>query len=312
MRDYLLSFILFFSMIWSSCEKEVKFDFDNQERLVVFSNFSDQNDLEVLVYTTQSRLTPTETTRFLTDATVMVFSGGQLIEILNLVPADPEASTPPYYRSETLVPKVGVIYSIKVSVPGYETVTATNSIPQPVPIQAVDFSSNFIVNVEDETSVNFNIDVTIQDPQEVANYYHIIFYQEIIPYTVDEKGDSLLGEVAFLMPRSLKIGPETPAVKHFDGKSLLAKDATFNGQEVTFSVEGSYSFNPALYLPGRFLVELRTVSEAYYYYHTTLTLQQEAGEGPLSPGVVVFDNVENGFGIFAGFSSAFNFFNLKN
>lgn len=312
MRNYLLPLFLLFSLVWASCEKEVEFDFGDKERLVVFSNFSDQNDLEVLVYTTKSRLTPTESTNFLTDATVMVFSGAELLEVLDLVKEDPESGTPPYYKSNMIVPQVGVIYTIKVIVPGYETVTATNSIPIAVPIQSVQFSNNVLRDVESESAVNFKVAVTIKDPVEVENFYHVIFHQEMIPFSIGELGDTIRGPVIYTKPAQLRIDSNSPAVKYFDGKSLLAKDETFNGQVVTFSVEGSYMFNPKLFLPGRFLVELRTVSEAYYYYHSTLTIQHEAGENPLSPGVVVFDNIENGVGVFAGFSSTFDFFDLNN
>ena len=311
-RNYILPLVFFCFYFLTSCEKVVEFDFKDQEQLVVFSNFSNQNDLEVLVYTTRSRLSPTDSTRFLTDATVMVFSEGQLLELLELVPGNPEDKSPPYYRSKSLVPQAGKIYSIKVSVPGYDPVTATNSIPESVPIQSVQFSNDMIKGLEEESYFNFQVGVTIQDPAETVNFYHVIFHQELIPYVVTETGDTIKGNVFFTKPDQLTLGENTPAVKYFDGKSLLAKDETFNGKEMTFSVQGNYTFNPHQHLPGRFLVELRTVSEAYYYYHTTLTIQHEASENPLSPGVVVFDNIDNGVGIFAGYSSTFDFFNLDN
>ena len=72
-----------------------------------------------------------------------------------------------------------------------------------------------------------------------------------------------------------------------------------------------YDYDPSKYIPGDFVIELRTVSEAYYLYHITLSRQVNT-DNPLSEGVVVYDNVENGEGIFAGYSSSFNSFKLSN
>jgi hypothetical protein len=312
MRNYIIVFGVLFSCLFSSCEKEVQFNFGDQEQLVVFSNFSDQNNLQVLVYTTKSRFLPADSTRFLTDATVMVFSEGQLLEILELVPGKAEDKSPPYYHSTTITPQVGKVYSIKVSVPGYEPVTATNSIPKAVPIQSVLFSNNISRITESESDVNFSVAVTINDPAETSNYYHIIFHQELLPYVINELGDTVTGTFTYSKPMELTLNNNSPAVKHFDGNGLLTKDELFNGKQMTFSAEGLYTFNPQHFKPGRFSVELRTVSEAYYYYHSTLTVHHQSRENPLSPGVVVFNNIENGVGIFAGFSSTFDYFNLSN
>jgi len=54
---------------------------------------------------------------------------------------------------------------------------------------------------------------------------------------------------------------------------------------------------------------LRTVTEDYYLYHSTLTRQVNSGN-PLSDGVVIYDNIVNGEGIFAGYGSNTNSFKL--
>lgn len=311
-RHRYLLFILPLAIALSSCEKEVNLDFSENERLVVFSNFSDKNDLEVLVYTTKSSLSSGKIIHFPTDATVMVYSSGELLEVLELVPGNEESGIPFYYRSKSISPQIGVIYTIRVSVPGYQVVTATNSIPEAVPIQSVQFSNSLSKEIDDETSINFKAAITISDPPDVANFYHIILYQELIPFQIGESGDTILGSKIYAKPKKLLLDLGTPAVIHYDGYSLLAKDETFNGRQATFSVEGAYVFNSNVHLPGKFLVELRSVSEAYYYYHSTLTIQQEGGDGPLSPGVVVFDNIDNGVGVFAGYSSSFDYFDFGN
>jgi len=314
MRIYSLFFLLLFAASFISCEKEIDYQFNKKEKLVVFSQFTDNNSLDVLVYKTNSFETNTTTT-FVTDATVMVFSNGEFLEALDLVPANDDTSVPPFYRSLQLKPEIGKVYVIKVSVPGFDPIAAENSIPVAVPIQSVQFNSSLVEDPanDHETILDFDVSVTIQDPHDVKNYYHLIFYQQLIPYTVSNDGDTIQGNVSYAKPlKLLPKDPNLPLIKHFDNRGFLADDRTFNGQVMVFGALGSYSYDPKKFLAGDFLVELRTVSEAYFYHYSTLTLQDGVSNNPFSEGVVIFDNIENGVGIFAGYSSSFNTFRLNN
>ncbi len=314
MRNYSLFIVLCTSVCLVSCEKEIEYNFNKKEKIVVFSQFTDNNALDVLVYKTGSYET-NGTNEFVTDATVMVFSKGEFLEALDLVPANDASNAPPFYRSKELKPEIGKVYVIKVSVPGFDPVTAENSIPVAVPIQSVQFNSNQNEDPENdkETVLDFNVSVTIQDPQEVRNYYHLIFYQKLIPYTVTSSGDTIRGEVSYAKPQTLfPSDPNLPLIKNFDNRGFLAEDKTFNGQRMVFGAYGSYIYDPGKFIAGDFLVELRTVSEAYFYHYSTLTLQDGMGNNPFAEGVVIYDNIENGLGIFAGYSSSVNTFHLNN
>lgn len=314
MRNYFLYAMLLVPALFMSCEKEVDFKFNKKEKLVVFSQFTANNFLDVLVYKA-SPFNTHSSTEFVTDATVLVFSNGEFLEALELVPANDANGMPPFYRSKVLQPKTGEVYLIKVTVPGFEPITAENSIPVPVPIQSVQLTSNFTDDPSDDgiSILNFDISVTVVDPKDVRNFYHLIFHQQLISYTVTPSGDTLLGAVTYAQPRTLSPkDPNFPFIKHFDNKGFLIEDKTFNGQKVVFGATGSYVYDPRQFLPGDFLVELRTVSEAYFYHFSTLILQDELGNNPLSEGVVIYDNIVNGIGIFAGYSSSVNTFQLRN
>jgi len=292
-----------------SCEEAIDFEVNQEQRLVVVSNFSDQKVLEVFVSKTKDVLS-NEAFSYLTDATVMVFSGNELLEVLELITGDD--GRPPFYRTTQLTPQSGTVYTIKVSVPGFEPVTATSSVPMAVPIQSVDFSNTSNEDSNHDVAVNFNVVVDFQDPPGEKNYYHLVFYQELTSYLLNSEGDTLLGNRFLNTPLSVQSSdPNMPAIKYFDNRSFLLKDDTFDGQHMSLPFKGNYTYSLASSIPGNFFIELRTVTEDYYLYHSTLTRQVNSGN-PLSNGVVIYDNIVNGEGIFAGYSSNTNSFSLGN
>ena len=289
----------------------MEFDLNDEERLVIYSNFSDQQTLEVFVSKTRSVLN-TQPTTFLEDATVMVFVDNELVEILESVPAAESGDKPAFYKTLKLKPEVGVVYTIKVTVPGFDPVTATNSIPPSVPIESVAFSNTGQTEVNQSKKIKFDVSVSFVDPLEEENYYPLVFLQKLNSYTVSPEGDTILDNTIYNAP--LTVYPsnlDMPVTGYYDHRSFLIKDQFFNGEKLRLEFWGMYDYDPSKYIPGDFVIELRTVSEAYYLYHITLSRQVNT-DNPLSEGVVVYDNVENGEGIFAGYSSSFNSFKLSN
>lgn len=291
-----------------SCEDVVDLPVDSQSELVVFSNFSDQNGLEVYVYKTRSILT-NEPTEYIKDAVVKVYKGDELLEELAIVqPLDPQQN-PPFYRTNHLVPEFDVEYTIEVKVEGYKTISAKNSIPTPVNLEAVTFDPSVSAGIGEEVNVDFDISVSLQDPANIENFYHLKFYQELTPYTISAVGDTILGNPYLAFPTEVnEVNENDPPVKYESDQSFLMEDVQFDGQYITLAFTGAYSFDPSKTL-GRFKIELRTVSRAYYLYHDSLNRQNRNGN-QFGNGVVVFNNIDNGVGNFSGFTSKVNSFRL--
>jgi hypothetical protein len=292
-----------------SCEEPLETDLNNSSRLVIYSNFTSDTDLHVSVTKTRSYLTQSPI-EYISNATVFVFEGGNLIESLEFVAENPLNGKAPYYRSRKLMPQPDLVYTIKVIVPGYKTVTATNSIPKAIQIETMEFSNEISDAPKMESQVDFNLNLTINDPAIGSNFYHLVFYQEFIPFSISPEGDTLQNPVILFPVSAQANDPTTPLVTHYDKKSYLLKDESFNGKKIFLSFEGSYTFKKSQFIPGNFLVELRTVSEDYYLYYATVSRQVLAVH-PLAESVVIYKNIENGEGIFAGFSSSFNSSRLK-
>jgi hypothetical protein len=52
----------------------------------------------------------------------------------------------------------------------------------------------------------------------------------------------------------------------------------------------------------RVYVELRTITEEYYKYHSSLARQIIVRDDPFAEPVTIFNNIEGGYGNFSGFS----------
>jgi len=53
---------------------------------------------------------------------------------------------------------------------------------------------------------------------------------------------------------------------------------------------------------------LSTVSETYYKYYKSFQKHQETGDNPFSESVIVYNNIQKGLGVFAGYNSYWHTF----
>lgn len=292
-----------------ACEDVIDLPVDYEPELVVFSNFSDQNKLQVFVSKSRpiQSSTPTE---YVSDAIVNVYVEGKLIEQLTFFPADTVIGRTPYYQSLSLVPDFDKEYTIEVIVEGFETITATNSIPTPVNIEDVTFTPQLSNGKGDQVVVDFVASVSLKDPVGIENYYHIKFYQELTPFSINSTNDTLLGTPFLVFPTNVdNLDANTSSIKYNNEQSYLIKDTYFDGQHLKLNFKGKYTFDETKTLPGKFMIELRTVSKAYYLYHESLNWQSQAGVNQ-GEGDVLFNNIDNGVGNFSGFTSKYNTFKL--
>jgi hypothetical protein len=210
----------------------------------------------------------------------------------------------PFYRSASKA--TGNEYTIEVSAPGYESVTATTTIPRPVQITEIQ-SGDLMPPPSDDLMGKRAIHVRFKDPADESNYYGISIYVKI--------KDSRLG-VSLLQTLPTPLNPvyaEDYYAEDFRSGgyihqeySILFNDRLFNGLDNVFSVwcyEGTEEdVSPWSGEVQGYVVILKSISEEYYNYRVTYNLQQKAKRDPYAQPVQVFNNINNGFGIFAGYS----------
>lgn len=190
-------------------------------------------------------------------------------------------------------PKPGSTYFISVQ-SANGTATATAKMPTPF----TGSTSKVIPNGGiDQTGVPSDlVSITWNDNGAENNYYKINFFyyselaQQFLPFE-------------FTTNEQVLRSNET--IKTNDG-GYIFKDDLFNGKTQTLSAVPSFGLTSPT-APYKYLIQLRNMSEQYYKYLTTLQRYRDAQDfnsGLFTEPVVVFTNVANGLGIWAGTTMA--------
>jgi hypothetical protein len=187
---------------------------------------------------------------------------------------------------------VGRTYEIRASALDYKPVTGSSYIPVPSSVTKADVTEIMNVRGFPESVIR----VTFTDEPSTVNYYQIFLEVE------QDRLDRLTGIVSPTRSR-LSMETDDPIVQNdligYDG--IFLKDILFsNGQgSVSFKTSASNTeFYPAI------IVTLRTVSADFFNYKISSVLQADISDDPFAQPLNVYKNINNGFGIFAGYSES--------
>lgn len=300
-----LRFIIFLviAIFVAACERPVDLQLDEfKPQLAVVSNFAPGQYVEVQLSATRSPLS-TSNTQYISNAKVALYLGHQLLETLTLIPGNKQ--TPPIYISRQVKPIAGITYTLHAEAPGFKPVEASNAIPTPTPIQGLSISA---LKAEPGstaflTKYSYNVTIFFNEPRQELNYYHLNFYQQLYNYII-ENGDTVITNEVFLKRKFSSIDDENTMISYFDG-GVLFEDQKINGTPVKLTFPLDVELEKNLQLLGNVFAELRSVSKDYYLYHNSLSRQQTSLGGGLSEPVILYSNIKNGQGIFAGYSPIF-------
>ena len=302
---YFVPLCVLLGLAAAACEKPVDFDaVQMQSELVVISNFTSDRALQVVVTKTRSVFEIEEEYPYVLDAEVNLYlDDGTFVEALVFQQNKNEQGVP-YYTTTAFTPQPNKIYLLKVSAPGYASVTARSQIPTPTELSGVamkNFHSQQI-GVSGELELTYELEVNFQDPDEEKNYYHINLVQELREFNLVE-GDTnwvnIIQQPLLFDPRQ----NSKERVAHLAG-GMLIRDDEFNGASFKYNLPVRFTYDPNRFRLGQLIVELRVVSEEYYRYFASLSRQHASKGEPLSEPVFVFNNVEGGKGVFAGYSGS--------
>ena len=317
LRNTLL-IILIIPFLWT-CEEPLDINIPREEqKIIVQSNFTENNALRVVVLRTEEFKS-----EFLSqlerNALVKVFDGDNFLETLKLVTEVDGELIDPYYESEVFKPQVGVAYTIEVKVPNFDVVYATSAIPVAADVGEIIFTNGTEELQGGLTSVNFDIGVPFDDPEGVENYYHIIFIQELTDYRInplfDPPNDTIRENTSLIDPANMTIEPgneDVPMIEFTDRRSFLITDEFFDGQQISIPFMGSFIYNPNKHLLEPFKIEFRTVTRDYYLYHESFAKNSRTGNDPFSGPVVIHNNITGGGGLFSGYNSKIMEFKISN
>lgn len=303
--DRILKFS-FFAFIFMSCQTDMELEIDLPEpekKLVLNSTFSSFTPpyikpLQIKLWNSWPVLDTTQASQ-IKDAKVLWYENGGLLDSLIF-----DETLEAYTSKEFYFPVEGAIYSIEVLKDGYKNISAQNAIPPNVLIQ--EYKLVPFAGFNSDNIAYSSVSITFNDPGQTENFYEII-----VTEVSNEKDKYQL----WTNEKIITEEPWYPSVLSFESKlpqRLLFNDKQINGTEKQIV----FYFTPEQVIDrGKLKIRysiidifLRSVTEEYYNYFTTLLQHKHNQKGDffygLSEPLNVFTNVENGYGIFAGFQNS--------
>jgi Domain of unknown function (DUF4249) len=274
-------------VLFSGCETSLDLPTDNLSKLTILSHLATGSweKQRVYVYASQS---PSDSSQFFTPADLEVDVTEFESEITIRLDSTREGNDIFFDFPQGFL-KGGNTYSISASAPGFETVRATTIIPEPSTITNMTIKD---VDIKPSDKNEFKKIIrykVVLDINHVGSnrYYHLVFYNKY-------KG---LNWLPFVDP---ELSDDQPFLHHYDYGILIDKDDLKNpDQALVFNFVDWIVEDDDL---ERIYVELRTITEDYYRYHSTLARQVIVRQDPFAEPVTIFNNIEGGYGNFSGFS----------
>jgi len=281
-----LSVLITISM---ACEKEIELDADQIKiRIVVNSTFIANDTLKINLSKSGSIL---QNNSFGTglpsidDATAKLFdNNGTLLGTFT-------NTTNGNYYLATPFPQAGNSYKLEVTHPNYDKVTSQNFVPNPINILQLD---TFTVNDD------FNINISINDNPNEANYYGIVVYTTEIYEYETELGVFTYDTTTYkewVCTKDINAEGYTDIDGTNCQEDLLFSDKPFNGTNYIFKLRTTKNQSQFSVIK---TVVLKSISEELFKYRITYQRYLENQGNPFGEPVQVFSNIDGGFGIFAG------------
>lgn len=305
--------LLLLAVFFAACNEEIIIKFDYPERRVVVNSLINPDSL-FTVYVHKSAGVNDTAYEAITDAQVIVFNNNTEIETLKHEGVG-------VYKSQWYKPKAGEHYMLKV-IAGNKTVLANETIPNIV--NFINGSYVFPAGFDEEQEVAV-ASIEINDPPGENNYYEIIAQNIFTSYKYghDENGHYVIVDTIYsisnMQCKSTNSVMIAEDILDYEPTTIFFSDKEFNGQNYVFSLKlnstSRHIINGVIYL-GTVKLTLRNISYDYYQYRRKFTQHQynrnTSTNGTyndffnvLFPGSIVnpHSNIENGFGIFAGYNS---------
>jgi len=279
-NKWFVIWILLFGILLNwSCEKtEDIVDFPSHKSALVVNCFFNPDSAWKFEVSKSLSILDNAPLANINNAIIEISEDGNVVEILS-TPGPDEL-----YRSSNKKPVAGKNYSINVTADGFESVTAADRLPIPVPIAAT------TAKIIDTSSSSFgpgyldaNMSIKFNDPPEENNFYEVTIYisSDNIAYPFGLYSDD-------------------PSIEG-DYRNMIFSDLLFDGQtyEISFNFE-DYDFYPTK----TYYIMLSSLSQANYLYKKTSILFFKRQGDPFAEPVQIYNNIEGGFGTFSGYAAA--------
>lgn len=293
-----ICFFSFFLLLFHSCQTVVELELPDKDPSLVLNCFFNPDSVFTAEISKSQYVLDNASIKRVNEAKVTLFEGSVWIEDLVNV-------SDGYYRSSNYIPLVGKNYSLVVEAPGYKTVNAQDFIPATTRILGVDTGSFFF-----ESQQFFEMKIRFKDPPEEENFYQLQLFTKNYFQNFDSAGNVFFDTTGY----NQSLGFESHDLVFDDINWFGPSGAVFSDE--LFSKKGEYTVSVLTYLYGNPMdslskgysadevkISLKSVSESYYKYVRSYLKYQQSHDNPFAEPVQVYNNINNGYGIFAGFSA---------
>ncbi|MBN2890344.1 MAG: DUF4249 domain-containing protein [Bacteroidales bacterium] len=275
--------IIFLSLIllFLSCTKQIEITQKfHDPKYVVNCLFSNDNIFEINL--TKSIQINDTNTYVVKNAEIELFENGVFVE--NLFWNDSSKK----YNS-TIFPTSNKIYTIVVTTDDNIVLTATDTLPSRVEITELSYNQFAYINDEadlmSENTLYFNTNL------QAINFYQIMMFFDIenFPFNwenLKSRDSIILKEQTFT----------------YSTKYLIFSDKIFYQNPSSIS----FSFKYSDFSPLNYIIQFKRISYSYFMFKKMLRLHIDNQNSDIWDGVSdpvqMYSNIENGYGIFAGYT----------
>ncbi|MFY0601066.1 MAG: DUF4249 domain-containing protein [Cyclobacteriaceae bacterium] len=288
-------------ILTASCEVVVDVPTPNFKPSLVLNSYINPDSIVTLALSSNRYVLDTSRSQFpwVDGALIKLYEDGLLVEELQQ-----EHDISGYYFSD-FHPKTGSTYLITAEKEGFEPITASTSIPS----EKANFSIIDINEFKDEFGYpNYKMRYNLLD-KPGNDFYEVRLFQlfkerfgyyDEMDNFIEEESFSRYDAIPFnyFSPEDL----DTDDAETYDLEYLFS-DQLFEGRTVQNSIE-FHPFTSDNEDSLTFQLRIRKVSEEYYEYRITSDLQFKVDGNAFAEPIPVFNNIENGFGIFSGYNRA--------
>ena len=283
--------------LFPACVKEISLEKSNEYKALVINAIANPNEA-LSVRLSQTLQATSSDKGLISNAEVQLFENEQYITTL--------ANNGNGMYTSSLKPVAGKNYKILAIGDGFPVASAAEYIPQKIDLSG--FTFKYIGKVYSEYD-NYDINcieafLSFKDPPDQKNYYELIF---ISKGNSKDPGTYLL-PLFFDHPVLMNEGDAS-----YRPYTYFFSDELFDGTDYTMNLKLSFlgGTKNGVLNPDDYYVSFRSVSYNYYMYRKIWTRHKYNQPSKIifwedilkGEPIDMFTNVENGYGIFAGYTS---------
>jgi hypothetical protein len=300
-------YIALFIPLFFSCREVIDVDLDPvEDRIVIFSEISPTKGIDLDLSIT-SDIFSAEAIRRPQDA-IIFMSGTDL----------PAEATAFIYsknlnryelRNRDFRPSPGNEYYITITLPGndFPSLQASTFVPHPVNIARATASSRKEIPASGGlVDIVFDIAMEIPQSKNDETFLHILPERVFSQYKIDANGEVRITFFANTEPLQVVNILESPnAVTELIHKEGVFVDySKLNGKMVKLRLSTTTLLDPNIDILENMKVIVKSMTKELFDYHLSVHKQLINNATPFSSSTESFSNVENGLGIFGGYSSS--------